>query len=339
MIRFDLNRLPQLYRFKSNTIQLCLSYIKEVIKSSSIPKPKGLHHRLSEIETDLYDIFCRWNFNSIQNGTFDNDLFLPIDTFIQMKDLAYYLKRFHIELDDSLVPFPMDDYNKILKQTIHSSDTIIPPVVQCSDIQLSRLRSIYKGNDFDQDVHKLISRYVYLGGLNNSLSTPPEVLSVFPSHELFGTPLNTCSSFCSPFEDETIFSSHKSFFHFKDYQEDIVYFANPPFDDVLCTQMTDKLLSDLDKKQFSLVIIIPVWDSDQQQHHKLKDFGLPFDAYNRLVKSPYFRSELYLPKNKYPFYNYFYNKYVYISNTHMINLGNPVDLIMLQKTWISTHKK
>ena len=334
-IKFHIQRLPALYQFKKETIQICLDFIKNVVKNSSQSKMRTLVPKLKEIETDLYDIFCRWNFNSIQNKTFDIDLFLPTDSFIQMVDISYYINRFHIQLEDSLVPFPTEEFKQIIERA-HHNHYIMEDVraTKCSDVQKRRLSSIYKGHQLDTDIQRLLSRYYYLGGLNNSLSTPPTVLSLFHSHEMFGTPMNTCSPhFCSPFEDEKVFGSSGSFFDFTDYQEDVVYFANPPFDDTFCTKMAKKLLEDLDKKTFSLVVIIPVWDKDQQIKHNLKNFGLPFDSYNQLVTSRHFIKEMFLPKNQYPFYNYFHQKYVYISNTHLINLGKPVDLDLIRTTW------
>jgi len=342
MIHFDCGRLPQLYQFKSDVIELCLQYIKDVIKSSSTPKPKGLHQKLKDIETDLYDIFCRWNFNALQYNTFDVALCLPTHDFIMMDDIAYYVKRFNIILADSMIPFPSETYKRIVQKASlsvpnHSREQT--PPVSCSPKQLQRLQTIYTGSTIDMDVNKLVSRYLYLGGLNNSLSTPPPVLSFYKSHELFGTPLNTCGAYCSPFQDEKeVFTSHGSFFAFTEYKDDIVYFANPPFDDVFCTKMTDKLLRDLENQLFSLIIIIPVWDTVQQRKHGLKDFGLPFQCYTRLVESRFFQSELFLEKNSYPFYNYFYDKYVTISNTHMINLGKPVDMEALRNVWITCKK-
>lgn len=335
MIHFDLQRLPILQRFKNDTIQMCLNFIKDVIKSSSNSKPKNLHQKLTDIEQDLYDIFCRWIFNAIHINKFDHDLFLPTGSFIIMKDIAYYLNRFNINMEDTLMSFPVHEFEHIRKRAQLMNHTpVLESVPNCSFVQLDRLKSLYQGHDIDTDIAKLISRYVFLGGLNNSLSTPPSVLSVFPSHELFGTPLNTCTpTFCSPFEDESIFQSSGSFFTFTDYQEDTIYFANPPFDDVLCTHMAKKLLTDLESTSFALVVIIPVWDTLQQQKYGLKDFNMPFDAYNLLVNSPHYNNEVFLPKNQYPFFNYFYNKFVYISNTHMINLGKKVDLIALQDTW------
>jgi hypothetical protein len=338
-IIFDTSRLPSLYQFKKDVIQLCIDFLKDVIKSSSRPKAK-CNQKLKEIETDLYDIFCRWNFNAIEHHEFDVNTFLPTNQFINLEDLAYYARRFNIELNESIVTFPFDQFEKIRQSAIHYTlkNTPIRPIV-CSQIQTERLTSMYIGSDIDNDTTKLLSRYYYLGGLNNSLSTPPQVLSLYPSHELFGTPFNTCcTNYCSPFADERVFKSSGSFFEFTDFRDDRVYFANPPFDDQICTKMSIRLLEQLAIRKFSLVVIIPVWDDKQQEKYGLKNFGLPFKSYNDLVQSPYFISEEYLPRDKFPFFNYFYNKYVYISNTHVINLGLPVDIKALIKVWESVKK-
>lgn len=334
-IQFDLERLDSLYNFKQETIQLCIQFIKNVIKNSYHSKMKS-NKKLMEIETDLYDIFCRWNFNCIQKNTFDMDLFLPKDDFIMLVDISYYLRRFHIELSDTLIDFPFHEFNRIREKASKNRSKNQKRLVYCSPLQNERLISMYQGDNLEVDKSKLLSRYYYLGGLNNSLSTPPEVLSLFPSHELFGTPFNTCSpTYCSPFADESLFGSSGSFFEFTDYRDDIIYYANPPFDDTFCTCMADRLLEQLDIRLFSLIIIIPVWDKDQQSKYNLKNFGLPFDSYNKLVQSKYFIKEKFLNKKNYPFFNYFYKRYIYISNTHIINLGIPVDIDQIITKWAS----
>ena len=335
-IYFNQRRLPKLYEFKKETIQLCLDFIKQVIKHSSQAKTK-YGQKLKEIETDLYDIFCRWNFNAIQHGEFDLDTFLPTGSFIVLVDIAYYLKRFSIVLEDSFITFPFDQFELIRKRALLESKASFPiQSMTCSIVQEERLHSMYRGNDQDQDKQRLLSRYYYLGGLNNSLSIPPPVLGLFTSHELFGTPFNTCSpTYCSPFNDEQIFGSSGSFFTFTEYNQDTIYFANPPFDDLFCTNMAERLLEQLEIRPFHLIVIIPVWDNKQQEKYGLKNFNLPFDAYNKLVQSPFFIKEEFLSKQEFPFFNYFYKKYVYISNTHVINLGKPVDISLITSTWAS----
>jgi hypothetical protein len=340
-ISFNTKRINILYKFKEETIKLCINYIKNVVKSFSISK--NLNTKLKEIEEDLYDIFCRWCFNSIKNNKFDFDLFLPNDeSFIILEDINYYLHRFNININinDSFISFPFYQFNQIINNAIHVKEENNDKLIQisCSDMQMNRLLKIYKGSDFENDYKKLLLRYYYLGGLNNSLSIPPSVINSYHSHELFGTPINTSSNFCSPFSDETIFSSHGSFFNFTDYQPDTVYFANPPFDDKFCTDVANKLISDLHANLFTLIVVIPVWDTEQQKKYNIKNFGLPFDAYNLLIHSPFFIQEMYLNKNVYHFFNYFKQKNVFISHTHLINLGKPIDINKLVETWLKDTK-
>ena len=333
-IVFNADRLSILYHFKKDTIDLCLKFMKDVIKNSSHAKMK-MCTKFKEIETDLYDIFCRWNFNAIYKEEFDMNMFLPTGTFIMMVDLSYYLRRFHIDLNDTFIEFPMEVFERLRSNAMTMAvEKVRLNPIKCSEVQEKRLKSMYQGSDYELDRVNLLSRYYYLGGLNNSLSIPPPILAMFTSHELFGTPFNTCSKqFCSPFDDERCFGSSGSFFKFNGYKQDTVYFANPPFDDFFCSNMTTKLLEALDRELFSLIVIIPVWDNEQQDKYNLKNFGLPFDCYNRLVQSPHYIKEEFLLKNVYPFFNYFYNKYVYISNIHMINLGKPVDIKKIKMAW------
>jgi hypothetical protein len=329
-IEFHLEQLPKLYWFKAQTIQLCIRFISDVIRGSHRNRVRQFQSKIKDIEVDLYDLFCRWNFIALVKEEFDLQTFLPTKDFIIMKDIDYYLSRFGISMSGSFVEFPMEEFKKI-RSSLGSLS--YPRPINLSATQLQRLQSVYIGSDFARDSSRLLARYQYLGGLNNSLSVPPKILDLFKSHELFGTPLNTHTSFCSPFDDEKIFSSHGSFFRFEDFREDTIYFANPPFDDAFCTLVADRLLQQLAIRPFKLVVIIPVWDTDEQKRHDLKDFGLPFDCYRRLVQSPYFLEDIFLEKDKYPFFNYFSQRNVYISNVHLINLGVAVDTKRMVEEW------
>jgi hypothetical protein len=331
-IQFDLDNLQHLYWFKHKTIELCIQFIQDVIRGSHRSRIRQLQSKIKDIELDLYDLFCRWNFIALVTGNFNLQSFLPTEDFIIMKDLEYYLNRFGIHMQDSFVEFPKDAFLRILSEAPHQTRSV-PKVSSLSATQRLRLESIYLGSNFEADATKLMTRYQYLGGLNNSLSVPPSILDLFPSHELFGTPLNTHTSFCSPFNDEKVFSSNGSFFTFEEYDEEKIYFANPPFDDAFCSLVATRLLKQLEKKLFHLIVIIPVWDTDQQKKHNLKDFGLAFDCYNRLVQSPYFIEDIFLGKEKFPFFNYFSQKNVYISNVHLINLGKKVDTAKIIEEW------
>jgi hypothetical protein len=334
-IRFAHDALPVLYQFKRATIALCVQYVRDVLNASHRRRIHGLQQRINEIETDLYDLFCRWNFVALAHQRYLTDRCLPTDSqFIVLKDLYYYLQRFGVDAQESLVPFPLERFETILRVAHEGSQTHPPPrAMYPSDAQTRRMKSVYRGTEYSADVTKLLARYQYLGGLNNSLSVPPAVLDTFRSHELFGTPLNTHTSFCSPFADEAVFSSSGSFFQFSAFDADTVYFANPPFDEKFCDDVADRLLEQLAQRVFQLVVIIPVWDTEVQKARGLKDFHLPFMCYRKLVQSPYFLSEHFLDKDAYPFYNYFSQRMVFICNVHLINLGVRVDTEALMKAW------
>ena len=289
-------------------------------------------------------------FNSIAYNTFDFTFFLPTnESFIDLIDIDFYLTQRELQ---KCIPFPIEIYREILqqaKESVYTGLTYHISIPTCTNIQEKRLKSLYfnKDNtDFKENVDKIINRYHFMGGLNNSLSTPPAVMDCvklldppMKSHELFGTPLNTCSpTFCSPFPDEKfVFNSSGSFFDFTDYKDNTVYFANPPFDVKICDKMTDRLLEELDKKEFSLIIIIPVWDTEQQKKHAKKyktiDYGEVFHAYRRLVSSRFFKSDTILYKEDYPFYNYFTNRLAPSSTTHFINLGKEVNVQYILSVW------
>ena len=339
-IQLSIDGLPALYQFKRDTIALCIEYAREVLASSHKTKIRRVDDRLAEIKTELYDIFCRWNFVALARGGFDLVTCLPSDdSFVILTDLYYYLRRFGVEAGDSIVEFPHEAFRAILETAkAGGGNGVVPRSMYPSEEQRRRLESIYLGSAYPDDVRRILCRYQYLGGLNNSLSVPPSVLDVFPSHELFGTPLNTHTSFCSPFSDERVFSSCGSFFEFTDFGEK-VYFANPPFDDSFCDDVADRLLERLDVRPFRLVVVIPVWDTEEQQKRGLKDLKMPFSCYRKLKASRHFRTEHFLDKDKFPFYNYFTQRLVYVCHVHLMSLGEEVDTDRLVAAWAAVSKK
>ena len=247
-----------------------------------------------------------------QEVVFDNYDISPTQ-YQRLKSL-YKGNNFHLDLSKLYAR-----YEYIGGNSVHLS---VPPCV----IHALSLRAAMG------DIHALVQ-----GTLVLKQSPSPTLTAVrgdtYDKHdnytvvELFGTPLNTCSnSYCSPFPDEIgLFSSQGSFFNFHMYTASTVYLANPPFDDCICTKMTMKILHDIeyyDTLNICYIVILPVWDSVQQQLHNLPDYNMSFTAYNLLLNSPYFKLEMYLPKYEYPFYDYKNDRYVYVSHTHIIQLGN-----------------
>jgi hypothetical protein len=360
-IKFNIERLPFLYRFKNEVVELCVHNIEKSVNDICLEENLFTYFNRKKEKENLESVFVRWMFNSIAQNAFDFVYFLPTnETFIDMNDMYFYVDKCMKIIKKDII---MDEYMPILEkmrinvitnyriilEKAKNDDKLKPHlsnIPTCTEIQIERLKSLYFSltdlTDFDKNVDKILNRYHFMGGLNNSLSTPPAVMDAtkslnppMKSHELFGTPLNTCSpTFCSPFPDEKlVFNSSGSFFHFENYKEDTVYFANPPFDENICDNMAEKLLSDLEKKEFALIVIIPVWDTDQQKKYKMKDYGLVFHGYRKLVNSRFFKSDTVLDKDTYPFYNYFTNKVYPSSTTHFINLGKKIDTDYLLTYW------
>jgi uncharacterized protein with GYD domain len=115
-IQLSIDGLPALYQFKRDTIALCIEYAREVLASSHKTKIRRVDDRLAEIKTELYDIFCRWNFVALARGGFDLVTCLPSDdSFVILTDLYYYLRRFGVEAGDSIVEFPHEAFRAILE--------------------------------------------------------------------------------------------------------------------------------------------------------------------------------------------------------------------------------
>lgn len=193
--------------------------------------------------------------------------------------------------------------------------------------------------DFLDKVGMLLLRYDFLGSLNEHLSVPPRMLkSLKVDTELFGTPFNTtCTSYCSPFLDiEKYFGSNGSFFDFE-LQSDKLYFFNPPFDEELMKLASEKILQALKViPNITIIVTLPVWDSKSQQKINIRDNGMTFEAFEILKASVYCKESSILNKNIHLYFNFFENKNVSVSYSHLIVLsnGNPAHKInKIQDSW------
>lgn len=192
--------------------------------------------------------------------------------------------------------------------------------------QLTRLYDLYihKESDYDQYFYQitdnLIALYELIGINNIHLSIPP----VFNGIELFGSPLNTHNKeYCSPFEIEKHYNSLGSFWDYK-FHRNGIYLCNPPFDEVFINKMADKLIDDISNTEHKVLVIItiPLWDSISQNENDVKNFNLELKGLSTLLKSNYLKDHTILDKEKYPYWNYYTEKYIYASWTHLIILSN-----------------
>lgn len=269
----------------------------------------------------IQDSFTRWYLN------IDKDDLVPKANVVNKQDLIYANKYKDCSFNVATFLSVSNKIYKLLLQRIknigktaniyNNKDNLI------NIHQLNRLKSIYIGDDFENDKNKLISLYELMGINSIHLSVPP----VFDGIELFGSPLNTHNNYCSAFEFEKKFGSLGSFFDFNIAKSDVKLFvANPPFDEQIMVKMAEHLETQLDAapsdKPVTIIITIPVWDSISQQKLGIKDYGMQFDAYNTLISSKFLKMHDILNKFDYKYWNYYTQKLVAVTYTHLIILSN-----------------
>lgn len=288
----------------------------------------------------INDLFTRWYINAKKTKDGVN----LEKNVVNKKDLAFnnLYHKANIDIPNfmkkSLVAFKK--YQVAFKKSNNTHNSIIEPdYTALTSKQLVRLKSLYTGKVFEQDVAQLIEIYKFLGINNMHLSVPP----IFEGIECFGSPINTHNEeYCSPFQIEKHFGSQGSFFEYK-FPKSGLYLCNPPFDEELIRQMSKYILKHLDQSHHELtfLITIPVWDSESQKQVGIRDFGMSFEGFTLLQESKYCQEHEILDKDDYPYYNYYQDKYSPASWTHLLILANydtPYKLNDFKKKWYDITK-
>ena len=276
-----------------------------------------IKRRIYELDPDfakkIDNFFIGWYFNWYKNGT----QYIPQSTtlfsdFILNSDILYYYGNY---IPDKIKKFLSEKVGKIsiVKRKIYTFNI--------TKKQKKRLLNIYTGKkkDFIRLSGNLINFYSILGSINNNSAIPP---SIRPnnSFELFGSPLNTSKDYCSPLHfEKKYFSSNGSFFDYK-FKPDIIYICNPPFNNDIMFKVMTKIINV--PKNIKFIITIPVWDSEMQRKIGIQDYGQEYRALNILKKSKRINFCTVLHKYKYKYYNYYLDKYLPLSYTYFITIGN-----------------
>nr|QBK92298.1 MAG: phosphorylated CTD interacting factor 1 WW domain protein [Pithovirus LCPAC304] len=316
-----------------------MSLVEELEKIKALEKyKKGLFSYLTrylctflEIRSkDAYRIvrksFGSWYFDGIRNGKIVD--FLPITDIVRERDLKYLFKK----LDKTYEPYkPFHfvfrihthrGYRPTIKKYLSEKDQKVTFETEdykytISILQYGRLRDLYRGPPgyLNECIMIMQLRYGFIGTKNNHLSVPPSLIRP-TTIELFGSPLNTCCDrYCSPFSIDKRFGSMGSFFDYT-FQSG-TYLANPPFIEDVMTEMSQKLVTALDTvTNVTIYVILPMWDEEAVAR------GLTYDAWNLLKDSDYLKDHHILGQFAYPFYDYYDNKYIPVSDVHLILLSN-----------------
>jgi hypothetical protein len=267
----------------------------------------------------LRKCFGRWYFEGIRNGKIVD--FMPKEDIVIEEDIQYIFKK----SETPYVPYKPFNFNFKLSPNRYKQRFSAYSVKEeefitykyenyhykISTIQYGRLRDLYEGPPgyLDEHITILLIKYGYIGSKNNHLSVPPALIDS-DTIELFGSPLNTCSHrYCSALESDKIFRSLGSFFDFEFVPGK--YFANPPFVYGIMEKMVEKILSALDSIQgITIYIVIPVWDSEI------------YFARDKIKASKYLLDDRTLEQFDFPFYDYFQNSYIPVTDTYLSVLSN-----------------
>jgi hypothetical protein len=273
----------------------------------------------------LEDAFSRWYIGCSKIG---NDGIFPKNSLINnnLNDLLYANKTKHMKFNvydmQSQENLMHNKYSLICKALIQTDENYVYLDNVITKNQLKRLKDLYIGDKIKLElyINKLINLYNFIGTNNMHLSIPP----IFEGIELFGSPINTHNSeYCSPFVLEKYFGSLGSFWDYK-FHKNSIYLCNPPFDEIIIKNMANKLIDDLKKTKYKVIIVItiPVWDSETQKQVNITNYGLKFEGYDILMNCKYFKDHQVLDKDNYSYWNYYTEQKAPASWTHLIILSN-----------------
>lgn len=328
---------------------MSLIVLMQHFKNAALVVTNRKQQRLPKHEKFVASAFTRWFFVAVQTSAPQDlmDGICPrgvIDMSAVRQDLQYAQQKLHLT-------FP-SDYLAHLNSLRTWFDTQAAQLSLSSGAayaslrldslvtkpQLHRLKSLYSGPKAGYVVqkNKLLQLYSFIGMNTIHMSVPP----IFPNGtvELFGSPLNTRGPFCSPFPfEQTHFSSLGSFWTFNLATAPApgnVFIANPPFDEHLIREMALRLLQQLtapEAPECVIYVTLPVWDTESQRQYGLKDFGMPFEGLDILLKSPLCKGHAVLDDKEYKYFNYFSGQALAVSWTHLLMLSNATTAASLAK--------
>jgi hypothetical protein len=303
------------------------------------------------------EYFVRWYLTSLEKGA--NNYFLPFDFVVNKEDIEYNKdlfttvnfsnilnKNLSASLSNNLTD--KDVVQKVIQDINHIWEHFkkLPcelrsnPTKKLTEFHEERLKELYNGpNDkFQWARNLIISAYEFIGFYAGAI--PPELFEKYNVFELFGNPFNTYYDYCSPLQfEKEYFSSKGSFFDFQPFS-DVVYLANPSYNDSFMNRMADKLLQMLDStKNIEILVFIPVYDRKTQKtlrYRRITD--KPYEAYDKLYESKYKVSDNILRTEKYQMWNYDEERFIsFPLPLHLLVLKNSksnlIDIPSVLKEW------
>lgn len=306
----------------NNQIEYLAQYKAAIIRLGKTPVEKRF----------IEDSFTRWFFNAPKKDLIPTkNVVIPDDLFF-----ANQHKKCQFDVAD-FVRLSNSEFQRLRKIKIAADEQYANKDHLISREQLVRLELLYpsKYKTFENDKNKLVAIYEFVGINSAHLSIPPKIFTTVKPVECFGSPLNTSYKFCSPFAFEKArFGSLGSFFSLRiAAMENILFTANPPFDEEIMTKMATFLIKELDAARLdkTIIITLPVWDSESQRRLGIRDFGMKFEARDILMASKFMKESDILGRNDYPYWDYYKQEYAPVSYSHLIILANGVPMLTIQE--------
>jgi hypothetical protein len=276
-----------------------------------------------------------------------------IDTLESYKESAYYLeKKNNYEITKKLISqdrnsgkilFYKFDITFPFKIRDKRQENIINNILIPEHIY-NKLKDKFTGdmNYIDSYIWTIIYRYQLLGSNNNQLGVLPGVLDKMKNdfnlnYECFASTINsTFDKYCSIYYDvEKYFGSQGSFFNMTPISG--TYGFNPPYQKDVMDKGIENILkslekADIDNKELSFIITIPIWD---KLGKKIMKYNYPekvvkpiieyneFSSIKLIFNSNYFKAKLMVPKDKFTYldHNFHLYKNVTIQHTYILVLS------------------
>lgn len=266
-------------------------------------------NNVTKFQEFYHSVYPKWFFNALRRGHLDPETFqlaqhASLNDVVLQSDLDYFSMKYRIPL------------KRLGEPVVVTIEEFPIGLSSLTDAQQKRVAQLYTGDpdEYAATLDYVRGLYDGLGGSSNFLSVPPGIKTDFI--ELFGSPFNTRSDYCSAFGiEKELFGSLGSFFEYE-LESGTNYIANPPFDEQLMEDMVRRLDAQLAKTtNVTVVVTIPDWQP-------------PFAARDLLDNSPHRKSSCALSRQAYNFYDYRSGNYISVCFSRLYVLSND--------TWNST---
>lgn len=293
----------------ANIIELLIEYKNDVVA-------------LGHTDNEKYFIkksFIQWFLNSKPDDSFmpNSDIVIKSDLqFANLHNGCHFQIATMKNASGKIFNLFKKKVNKLQSNVYPNQDSLV------NESQLQHLRLLFKPSndmDFENSKNQLIAIYNFIGLESCHSSIPP----IFNGIELFGCPLNTQNSYCSPFILEKQFGSLGSFFDFSiSKSSESLFICNPPSDVRIIFRIAEHLISELHESKIGKTIIINIPGLDSADQKGTQDFGIKCPAYRLLIESKYIIDNDVLDCYTYPYWNFFTQKSVVSTYTYLIILAN-----------------